>query len=109
MSGSGSSTSVGGSRGGNAAGSGSTSSSGNSSTKDLFYYHTGSVWGVSTERNKEGGYIATVGEDKRLCVWDTGGSSLISRYVRFLELFIAIFLICLADSLIYFTQCWILF
>lgn len=47
--------------------------------KDLFYYHTGSVWGVSTERRQGGTLVATVGEDKQLCVWDTEGHYLTCR------------------------------
>lgn len=49
--------------------------------KDLFYYHTGSVWGLSTERRQGGTLIATVGEDKQLCVWDAEGHFLTCRWL----------------------------
>ena len=47
--------------------------------RDLFHYHTGSVWGVSAERRAAGTLVASVGEDKMLCVWDTEGNYLTCR------------------------------
>ena len=50
------------------------------SVKDLFFFHTASVWGVATERKIGATLVATVGEDKMLCVWDTDGFYLTCRY-----------------------------
>lgn len=47
--------------------------------RDLFYFHTASVWGLATERKVGGTLVATVGDDKTLCVWDTDGYYLTCR------------------------------
>ena len=60
----------------------STSVSDKSSTvpvRDLFHFHTASVWGIATERKAGGTLVATVGDDKTLCVWDTDGYYLTCR------------------------------
>ena len=47
----------------------------------LFHYHTGSVWGLSTERRADigGTLIGTVGEDRWLCIWDAADKTLVGR------------------------------
>lgn len=68
---------------GRGAGRGATSGGDDTSSapvKDLFYFHTSSVWGLTTERRAGGALVATVGDDKQLCVWDMDGYYLSCRY-----------------------------
>ena len=65
-------------RGGSASAS-DKSSSVSVPVRDLFYFHTASVWGLATERKLGGTLVATVGDDKTLCVWDSDAFYLTCR------------------------------
>lgn len=55
-----------------------------SGVSPLFYYHTGELWGLSTGMVKSStalkqAYIATVGDDRRLCIWNPERKTLVAR------------------------------
>jgi hypothetical protein len=75
------SSSSGGGKGRAGAGTSGGDDTASAPAKDIFYFHTSSVWGLATERRAGGSLVATVGEDKQLCVWDTDGYYLSCRYL----------------------------
>ena len=56
----------------------STGGGGGTEPAVVFNYHIGSVWGLATERGAGGRLVATTGDDRRLCVWDTSSYTLLA-------------------------------
>lgn len=46
---------------------------------DVFHFHTGDVYGLATESSRGGRMIATVGDDRKLCVWDSLTRTLVCK------------------------------
>jgi hypothetical protein len=78
------------------SGSGSNTTSDNSGTTgshDLFFFHTGAVYGLAADVSSSARLFCTVGDDKKLMIWDSADRVLIGKTtLKVCSLFVSFFL-----------------
>jgi hypothetical protein len=71
---------------------------------DLLFFHTGAVYGLAADVSSSARLFCTVGDDKKLMIWDSADRVLIGKTTLKVRLFLFLFLVLLFSSLLLITS-----